>query len=103
LYLTGYKKIESGADVPQNYSLLKEDDPYPVTVFGLQRPVSSNKIPGYLTSEFYHYLTVYKNVKRYGLPYDTWLDAPNWLLDLVDRFDAVTEEYNRYKTAKGIL
>lgn len=103
LHLMGYKKLEGDTDVPQNYSLLKEDDPYPVTVFGLHKPVSSSKIPRYLTTGFYHYLTIYKNVKRYGLPYDTWLDAPNWLMDLLDRFDAVTEEYNRYKAAKGIL
>jgi hypothetical protein len=104
LYLTGYRKIESDDEAPADHSLLKEnDDPYPLTVFGLAKPVSSNKIGNYMTGEFYHYLKIYKNVKNYGLPYDNWFDAPRWLLDLVDRFDGVNEEYGRYKASKGIV
>jgi hypothetical protein len=72
-------------------------------VFGLENPVSSGKIGRYLTGKFYHYLELYKNIKRYGLPYRNWLDAPRWLLKLVDRFDDVSEEYNRYKAVKGIV
>jgi hypothetical protein len=72
-------------------------------IFGLNKPISSNKISNYLNFNFYHYLTIYKNIKNYGLPYNNWLDAPKWVLDLIDRFDAVTEEYNRYKLSKGIL
>jgi hypothetical protein len=103
--LIGYRKLESDSEVPTNYSVLKEkeDDPYPITVFGLSKPISSNKISKYLNSEFYHYLTIYKNTKNYGLPYDNWLDSPHWLLNLIDRFDSITEEYNRYKAIKGIL
>jgi hypothetical protein len=104
LYLMGYKKIESDNEVPTDYSLLKEkDDQYPITVFGLNKPISSNKISKYLNSEFYHYLTIYKNTKNYGLPYKTFFDAPHWLLDLIDRFNTINEEYNRYKAIKGLL
>jgi hypothetical protein len=103
LYLTGYRKIESDNEIPSDYSTLKDDDPYPITVFGLTKPISSNKISQYLNSEFYHYLTIYKNTKSYGLPYDNWLNAPRWLLNLIDKFDTINEEYNRYKTIKGIL
>jgi hypothetical protein len=104
LHLTGYKKIESDDGVPADCSLVKEkDDPYPVSVFGLDKPIPSNKIGNYLAAEFYHYLAVYKNTKNYGLPYKSWLDAPRWLLDLTDRFDSVNEEHKRYKTMKGIL
>jgi hypothetical protein len=105
LYLAGYRRFESGGDVPQNYSVLreKEDDPYPVTVFGMAGPVSSGKLSNYLNGEFYHYLTIYKNIKNYGLPYASWLDCPAWLLDLVGKFDGINEEYSRYKTIKGIL
>jgi hypothetical protein len=101
----GYRKIESDNEVPTNYSLLKEknDDPYPITVFGLNKPISSNKISKYLNTEFYHYLTIYKNTKNYGLPYDNWLDAPHWLLHLIDKFDSINEEYSRYKAIKGLL
>jgi hypothetical protein len=104
LYLAGYRKIESDNEVPQNYSLLKDDDdPYPVSVFGISKPIPSNKIGKYLNSEFYHYLEIYKNIKNYGLPYKSFLDAPKWLLNLIDRFDTITEEYNRYKSIKGYL
>jgi hypothetical protein len=89
----GYRKIESDADVPPNYSTLKDDDPYPISVFGLSKPISSNKINNYLTPEFYHYLNIYKNTKSFGLPYDSWFDAPKWLLNLIDKFDAVRDEY----------
>jgi hypothetical protein len=100
----GYRKVESDNEVPTDYSLVKEkDDPYPITIFGLANPVSSNKISNYLNSEFYHYLTIYKNTKKFGLPYDNWFNAPHWLLNLIDRFDFINEEYNRYKTIKGIL
>jgi hypothetical protein len=100
----GYRKIESDNEVPVDYSLLKEkDDPYPITVFGLNKPVSSSKISKYLNAEFYYYLNIYKNIKKYGLPYNNWLSAPHWLLNLIEKFDSVTEEYNRYKAIKGIL
>jgi hypothetical protein len=100
----GYRRIESGDETPADYSTVREkDDPYPVSVFGISKPVSSAKIGAYLSGEFYHYLRIYKNVKRYGLPYNNWFDAPPWLLDLVDRFDGVNEEYGRYKALKGII
>lgn len=100
--MVGHRKIESDDDVPQNHSLLKDDDPYPIVVFGIKKPVPSTKIGKYLNSEFFHYLSIYKNVKNYGLPYKTFLDAPQWLLDLIDKFDAVTEEYNRYALSKRL-
>jgi hypothetical protein len=98
--LVGYRKIESNSDIPPNYSTLKDDDPYPITVFGLSKPISSNKINNYLTTEFYHYLQIYKNTKSFGLPYDNWFDAPHWLLDLIDKFDTINDEY---KLLKGLL
>jgi hypothetical protein len=105
LYLTGYRKLESDNEVPADHSLLKEkeDDPYPITIFGLNKPISSNKISKYLNEEFYHYLNIYKNTKKFGLPYDNWFYAPHWLLNLIDRFDDINEEYNRYKTIKGLI
>jgi hypothetical protein len=95
----GYRKIENDSEVASNYSIVKEkeDDPYPVTIFGLGKPISSNKISHYLNPQFYHYLETYKNIKKYGLPYDNWFKAPHWLLNLIDKFDAITEEYNHYK------
>jgi hypothetical protein len=103
--LVGYRKIDSDSEVPSDYSVLKEkeDEPYPINIFGLNKPISSNKISHYLNTKFYHYLKIYKNIKNYGLPYKTFFDAPYWLLDLIERFDAITEEYNRYKTIKGII
>jgi hypothetical protein len=104
--LVGYRKLESDSEVPADHSLLKEkeDDPYPITVFGLSKPLSSNKISKYLNAEFYHYLNIYKNTKNFGLPFKgTWLDNPKWVLTLVHLFDGINEEYERYKAIKGII
>jgi hypothetical protein len=103
--LVGYRKLESDSEVPSDYSILKEkqDDPYPITVFGLSKPLSSNKISKYLNSEFYHYLAIYKNIKKFGLPYDNYFLAPHWLLNLIDKFDDINKEYDRYKAIKNIL
>jgi hypothetical protein len=46
---------------------------------------------------------IYKNIKNYGLPFSSWYDAPHWLLDLVDTFDDIKEEYIRYKAIKGLV
>jgi hypothetical protein len=101
----GYRRLESGTEVPHNYSLLKEkeEDPYPITVFGISKPLSSNRISSYLTQEFYYYVGIYRNIKSFGLPYRSWLDSPQWLLDLMNRFDDIHEEYERYKKVKGLL
>jgi hypothetical protein len=104
--LVGYRKVESDSEVPTDYSLLKEkeDDPYPINIFGLSKPLSSNKISNYLNTEFYHYLNIYKNIKSFGLPFkDTWLDNPKWVLTLVHLFDDINEEYDRYKKVKGFI
>jgi hypothetical protein len=104
--LVGYRKLESDSEVPSDYSLLKEkqDDPYPITVFGLSKPLSSNKIGKYLNPEFYHYLNIYKNIKKFGLPFKgTWLDNPTWILTLINLFDDINEEYDRYKNIKGLI
>jgi hypothetical protein len=94
LHLIGYRKVESDEETPGGFfALKKDDDPYPIMVFGVVNPIPSNKIGKYLTAEFYYYLKIYKNVKNYGLPYQNWLDAPRWVLELVDKFDSVTAEY----------
>jgi hypothetical protein len=94
LHLTGYRRIEGEDETPGGHSTLKSDeDPYPIMIRGIEKPIPSNKIGKYLTSDFYYYLRIYKNVKNYGLPYQSWLDAPRWMLDLVDKFDSVTEEF----------
>jgi hypothetical protein len=74
-----------------------------LTIFGIDKPISSNKIHKYLNEEFYHYLTIYKNIKNYGLPYINWFFAPEWLLNLIDFFDDIKEEYIRYKAIKGLV
>jgi hypothetical protein len=103
LKLIGYRRVESDTEVPPNYSEFKADDPYPVIVFGLSKPISSHRIHEYLTPGFYHYLGIYRNVKNYGLPFTNWLDAPRWVLTLIDRFDDVSEEYERHKKSKGLI
>jgi hypothetical protein len=99
----GYRKIESDNEVPQNYSLI-DNDPYPITIFGLSKPISSNKISNYLNENFYYYLDIYINIKSFGLPFKgTWLDNPKWIIKLVSIFDDISEEYDRYKKSKGYI
>jgi hypothetical protein len=100
----GYRKIENDNEVPLSHSVLKEDDPYPIIIFGLSKPLSSNKISKYLTPEFYYYVDIYRNIKSFGLPFKgSWLDNPGWVLTLVHFFDDIKEEYNKYKKLKGYV
>jgi hypothetical protein len=99
----GYRKIESDNDIPPDYSTLKDDDPYPINIFGLSKPISSKKIDDCLTTDFYHYLNIYKNTKQFGLPYHSWIDAPKWLLTLFHSFTDIENEYERYKKVKGLI
>jgi hypothetical protein len=63
LYLMGYRKLESDNEVPADYSRVKEDDPYPITVFGLSKPISSSKISRYLNPSFIIMSTFTKTLK----------------------------------------
>jgi hypothetical protein len=101
----GYRKIENDTEIPLDYSVLKEkEDPYPVLVFGLSKPLSSNKISNYLTPGFYYYVDIYRNIQSFGLPLNgTWLDNPKWVLTLVHFFDDINEEYTKYKKVKGYI
>jgi hypothetical protein len=100
----GYRKIESDSEeVPQGFTVTKESDPYPIEIFGVGT-MSDSKIGKYLTSEFYYYVTIYKNTKSFGLPFPgTWLNNPTWVLTLAQLFDDINEEYRKYKKSKGYI
>jgi hypothetical protein len=72
-------------------------------VFGISKPIPSNKIGTYLNDSFYYYLNIYKNIKRFGLPYDNWTLSPKWLLKMIDVFDEIQNEYERYKISNGYV
>jgi hypothetical protein len=100
--LLGYRKLES--EIPTGYKATKSDDPYPVDIFGEDKPISDSKIGSYLNDDFYFYLNIYKNTKSFGIPhlYTSWLDAPRWLLQLMSLFDDITHEYELYKKSKRL-
>jgi hypothetical protein len=74
-----------------------DNDPYPVNVLG--RVISSDKLRGYFTSEFFYYYKFYARAKRLGNPFNRgWLDWPRWCVQIQMAFDAArdeTEVYNR--------
>jgi hypothetical protein len=64
------------------------DDPFPVTVPGEKKPVSSAKIGDYVNAELYHYWQFYTNTKHAGSPYSGgWLSFPEWIPQLLAFFD----------------
>jgi hypothetical protein len=100
----GYRRLENddGKDVATDDGV-DIDEPFPVMVFGLSKPIPSNKIGKYLTDSFFYYLNIYKNINRFGLPFDQWTDSPKWLLDMVHWFDDIKNEYEGHKKAKGFV
>jgi hypothetical protein len=99
----GYRRLDDDEGGKNIKTSDTDNEPFPVIVFGLNKPVSSNKIGKYLTGSFYYYLDIYKNINRFGLPFDKWTDSPQWLLKLVDMFDEIKDEYGAYKKAKGLI
>jgi hypothetical protein len=92
----GYEKLETD-EVPAGYVSTKKEDPYPIILFGKDKPISDSKIINYLNDTFYYYLNIYENTKKFGLPYKNWLDCPGWLLQLIKLFDDITKKYERMK------
>jgi hypothetical protein len=99
----GYRKIEGDTEVPKGFTVTTKSEPYPIEVVGVG-PMSDSKIGKYLTQDFYYYVTIYRNIKSFGLPFPgTWLNNPTWILTLVHLFDDINEEYSKYKKSKGYL
>ena len=72
------------------------DDPYPVVIAGIGKPIPSNKVEDYLGEEFEYYYGIYKRHKHLGAPYPGgWTEYPDWYCQLVITFDQVFEDEDR--------
>jgi hypothetical protein len=72
------------------------DDPYPVIVEGMAKPISSTKIEEYVNYEFWYYYQFYNNSKRCGPPFPGgWIDWPAWIPQLLAAFDRILESNRR--------
>ena len=70
-------------------------------VYGEPNPIPDNKLRKYLTDDFFHYNNIYERIKKFGLPYPTWLDAPQWVLELHDLFERADLEYDHWKISQN--
>lgn len=94
--MLGYERLET-ENVPEGYRETKIDnDPFPITVWGENKPIPDNKLGQYLNETFYYYLNIYLNIKKFGLPYN-WTDSPKWIPKLIHLFDKLTDRFEIYK------
>jgi len=77
-------------------------DPYPVHVFGEKKPMPDSGLGRYLTDEFGYYLGVYENNKMFGPPYKSWVEMPQWLIELHKMFAEVESEYESWKAGEAM-
>jgi len=99
----GYRKTESN-DAPTGYksaSAMNDDDVYPISIFGEEKPIPNNKLGRYINSDFFYYNGIYENNKRFGFPYKDWFDAPHWVLELHELFENTDKEYEIHLMNKG--
>jgi hypothetical protein len=78
-----------------------EGEAFPVTLPGVEKILSSNKLKQYDTPELTYYFGVYCNTNRYGLPFSNWTETPVWLLRLMAAFDAAIRDCTEYRRKKG--
>ena len=95
----GYRKLE-GADIPSGYKATTPNEPYPITIFNEEKPISDNKICKYIGDEFNYYLNIYENIKTFGLPQKDWTQAPHWLLEMCKMIKSIENEYESYQIQK---
>ena len=101
----GYRRAER-ADTPtvnpepkNTYTI---NEPHPIEIYGEPKPISEKKVGKYLTDDAFHYINLYSKIKKFGLPhiYASWMDVPEWLLDLHDMFERVDLEYEHWLAGK---
>jgi len=95
------KPAETPAVTPKT-NTFTINEPHPVEIYGESRPISEKKVGKYLTDDAFHYINLYDRIKKFGLPhiYESWLDVPEWLLDLHDIFERVDSEYEAYQAGR---
>jgi len=98
----GYRRAETVDAIPIRENKTALNEPHPVTIFGEPKPISDKKIGKYLTDEIFYYINLYTKIKKFGLPhiYKSWLDAPQWLMELHDLFELTEAEYEYYQRSR---
>jgi len=91
----GFRKLED--DIPSGYKVTTPSDPYPVTIFNEEKSIPDNKIGKYLNKESLYYIDIYTNNKLFGNPFKSWLDMPQWLIQLHKMFNQLEIEYENYQ------
>jgi hypothetical protein len=81
--LLGYESDEDGEN-------------FPVRLPGIDKLLSTRSIRHYYTKELIHYLDFYWDVKRFGLPFNTFLECPYWVLQLQRKFDGIYQEIENF-------
>jgi len=67
-------------------------EPFPITLPGEEKSISSKKIEEYLSNDFFYYYDIYIKQKHHGKPFDGgWTELPEWYLQLVIHFDNAIE------------
>jgi len=82
------------------------DDPWPITLPGEEKPISSSKIGGYINEDFGYYYQFYTKTKHAGAPLSGgWTEWPAWIPQLISYFDNAIEAvkiHNEREAYKGI-
>jgi len=98
----GYRKADNIDSNAVTITTKKNAEPFPVQIFGEEKPIADNKIHKYLTDDVFYYANLITKIKKYGLPhiYKSWLDVPQWLMELIDLYDKLEKEYEYNQVSK---
>jgi len=98
----GYRRAEQTDAPAATLKTNAANEPHPVEIYGESKPISDTKIGRYLTDDTFYYINLYNKIKKYGLPhiYKSWMDAPDWLMEMCDLFERADSEYEAYQANK---
>jgi hypothetical protein len=68
---------------------------------GVEKILSTKTIGAYYTHELTYYANFYNRIKRCGFPFQSFLEAPFWVTQLVVIFDGAHDEIQTYLSNKG--
>ncbi len=64
--------------------------------------VNKAKIPEYFTEYYHSAVMIYNRYKRFGFPWSGgWAEQPEYIVQLIEIFEATKDEYARYKAEKA--
>jgi len=66
----------------------------PLDIFGMNVP--RKDVQKTLVPEFWYYNNIYNRMKLFGLPLGSWVDHPEWVLELFEIMKEVDDECENY-------